>query len=199
MSRVARDAYHAGRLLQGELCRIASKRERAIAKANGAFQLDLIQALAGADRMTVNLVVRVLREDAGQLYLSRALETALESGPAVANDSDDDEHERATEPPVYELRQRLAPSEPVPRTEVSGDWVTGDGAGQPLPPIDAEFEEAADAGEPFDDDEPAAPELVFQGYRYRYPEPGENAASLASGEVVAADDAGQPIRLGAAP
>ncbi len=85
----------------------------------------------------------------------------------------------------------------MPRTEVSGDWVTGDGSGRALPPIDAEFEEVSPGAG--DDDEPQAPELVVDGYRYRYPEPGENAATLPNGHVVAADDAGQPVRLGASP
>lgn len=192
MSRVRRDAYHAARLLQNELGRIASKRERAIAKANGDFQLELIQAVSSSSASTLKLVVAVLREDVGQLHLSRALETTISAN--------DDGHERETEPPLFELRSRVAPSEPSPPTEVSGDWVSGDGSGTALPPIDAEFEEVARLPEPLVfDDEPVAPEIVFEGRRYRYPEPGENAASLASGEVVAADEAGEPIQLGAAP
>jgi hypothetical protein len=190
MSRTQRDTYHAARALQSTLARIASKRDRAISKANADFQLELIQTVTSSAAPIVRLVRQVLREDVGQLHLSRALEATVESVRDAANDSDDDEHERVTEAP-FELAARHAPSEPVPRTEVSGDWVTGDGSGTALPPIDAEFEEAAS--------DPETPEIVFEGYRYRYPDPGENAATLGNGEVVAADDRDRPIRLGAAP
>ncbi len=63
MSKVLRDADHAARLLQGELARIASKRERTITKANGDFQLELIQAVHEAPPSTLKLVRQVLREE----------------------------------------------------------------------------------------------------------------------------------------
>jgi hypothetical protein len=175
MSRAPRDAYHAARLLQNELARIAGKRERQIGRANGEFQLELMHTVAGAERPTLALVVQVLREDASQMHLTRALETLLGAESKSANDE-----RRDTEPPPFELRR------PAPLPERMSDG--GPGLLEPLPasayapgatalePIDAEFEEAADDELP-------------QGYRY--PEPGEPAIELPDGRIVA-DTSGPP-------
>lgn len=216
MSRVQRDAYHAARLVQNELTRIAAKRERRISQANADFQLELRQAVADADLPVVKLVAQVLREDSSQLHLSQSLETVLADETEIT--WSDDEHERQTEPPPLPPRApstlpgsaELAPSSmpapdgnaawgmpavpPAPRTP-SAPALAG---ALDVPVIEQARDDVVIDGE-FEEAEPAEGEVVVAGYRYRYPEAGENAAQLPSGEVVAANEAGQPIRVGASP
>ena len=165
MSRAPRDAYHAARLLQNELARIALKRERQIGKANSDFQLELIQAVSGAAPSALQLVRQVLREDASQMHLASALSTLLADGrPTPPAALEDERSERETEPPIALTAARV-----LSRVEHAG---IGAGGGDDEP-IDAEFEEVSDSGPGVDDD------------GYRYPEPGEPAIELPDGRVVA--------------
>ncbi len=185
MSRAPRDAYHAARLLQNELARLSSKRERQISKANGDFQLELIGAIAAAEPSTLKLVAQVLREDGAQVHLSRALETAIKA--SQPENDDGDAHERKTDPPppVFELRR------PAPAATFAPDVLPANGrvltraehagigaGGGDDEPIDAEFDGPVIDAE-FDD-----PGVDGPPTGYRYPDAGEPAMQLPDGTIV---------------
>lgn len=156
---MSKGAFHQADLLDGRIRRLDARRLRQIEAVNSAFDADLLVMLQGAAPWLRKMVRAAVVNDAAKSHLAKELDAALEKL---------DPHERETDAP--EPLELGAP--PVPR--------------MPRPPsrlLRPALDEQPQDGN--DEWGLATPEPD----PHRYPEPGEAATLLPSGEVVAAESA----------
>lgn len=168
---------HDAKLLQGQLVRLAERRERRVSRATGEFEIDLIAAISAQPLAIARMVLQAVSLDQSQAFLQRALAEALvqqsellrakraaaETEPAPPPDEVDDSFEATFRPPP--------PIMPPP----------------PRLPVMPVFDD--DTDEP-DDIDALERTVVAADSLLRYPEPGEPARMLPDGSVVAVSDGG---------
>jgi hypothetical protein len=105
MSKTRRDAIHQAGLLQNEILRLDERRRRQIARAEGAFQLDLHALVDGRAPWLLDMVQTAVEHSAQLPGLAASLRTARGMGDAP---------ERALEPPGMPTRvPRFEPDLPL--------------------------------------------------------------------------------------
>lgn len=176
------DPYHSAKLLHGKLMRLAERREREIARSNGAFQLDLMAAINGEPEWRVKMVSDALELDGANAYVRQALIEARAQSRSREN-----EPETERPPPI------------VVETQDQADALLGVGALRMpravLPSASSISDEDLAALRVVDlNPRPVDPGGPPAGHRY--PEPGEAAITLENGEVVAAPEGADPWGFG---
>lgn len=82
MTAARNGALHQAKLLQGELLRLVERRDRQVARAQGAFQLDLLATIEGKPAWLLNSVHRALLSDRESIAAQTLLDAMVACGKA---------------------------------------------------------------------------------------------------------------------
>lgn len=170
MSTRGASAYREAQLLDGRLRRLQARRERQKAAIDSAFTADLLAMMQAGQPWLRAMVRQSIANDVGQGALLAAIDAA-----EVALDP----HERETDAPEPVELLNTAANDGNAEWGMPPEMAVREAEGQ------EELPEIPEGHYP-----PGAQRLQPPGaQRLRYPEPGEAATVLPSGEVVAAGSA----------